>query len=122
LRARILVTALAAIPLLAFAQTAGKKEWMAHVANGMPAAFCAPQAYFRQCFSVTAQECESAAATATRNCLDKHGADIPGTLAMPRDGQHWGGVVGKCAGTGTEMAMVKKRISNAKCNDPRQWQ
>lgn len=122
MRVRILITGLVALPLLAFAQTAGKKEWMDYVAKGMPEAFCTPQAYFRQCFSVTAQECESAATTATRTCLDKHGGDIPGTLTMPRDGQHWGGVIGKCAGTSTEMAMLKKRISNAKCNDPRQWQ
>ena len=52
-------------------------------ANGMPGAFCAPQAYFRQ----------------------------------------WGDVIGRCAGTATELAMVKKRINkNPECNDPRQWQ
>ncbi len=122
MRARLLIAGLVSIPLLAFAQTAGKKEWMDYVAKGMPAAFCSPQAYFRQCFNVTAQECEAAATSATRTCLDKHGNDIPATLAMPRDGQQWGGVIGKCAGTSTELAMVKKRISNAKCNDPRQWQ
>jgi len=111
-----------AVPFLACAQTAGKKEWMDHVANGMPGAFCSPQAYFRQCFSVSAKECEDAAATATRSCLEKHAGEIPQTLAMPKDGRHWGSVVGRCAGTATEVAMLKKRISNAKCNDPKQWQ
>lgn len=122
MRHRILLSGLVALPLLAMAQTAGKKEWMDHVAAGMPNAFCGPQSYFRQCFTVTAKECEEAATTATRTCLDKHGREIPATLAMPRDGQHWGSVVGRCAGTATEVAMLKKRIQNAKCNDPRQWQ
>jgi len=120
--AQALVALLITFPLLASAQTAGKKEWMDHVANGMPGAFCSPQAYFRQCFSVSAKECEDAAATATRSCLDKHSGEIPAMLAMPKDGRHWGSVVGRCAGTATEVAMLKKRISNARCNDPKQWQ
>ena len=87
----------------------------------LPAMFCAPQSYFRQCFRVSAQQCEEAAVSAARICLNKHGNDIPATLTMPRDGEHWGRIVGQCAGVATEAAMLKQRIGNAKCNDPAQW-
>mgnify|MGYP001019981459 CR=1 FL=1 len=111
-----------ALPTLAAAQTAPKKEWLEHVEKNMPVAFCTQQAYFRQCFNVTVQECEAAATSATRDCIDKHGPDVPSSLALPRDGQRWGGVIGKCAGTATELSMMKKRINSARCNDPKQWQ
>jgi len=120
------IKALAAValtlPMIAFAQTAPKDAWLQHVEKNMPPAFCSQQTYFRQCFTVSAQECEAAAMAATRDCISKHAAEVPATLAMPNDGKRWGGVIGKCAGTATELALLKKRVSNATCNDPKQWQ
>lgn len=119
---RFLAAAALILPCIALAQTAPKDAWLQHVEKNMPPAFCTQQAYFRQCFTVSVQECEAAAAAATRDCISKHGAEIPATLSMPDDGRRWGGVIGKCAGTATELSMIKKRISNARCNDPKQWQ
>lgn len=124
MKIKALVAGILAVPtlVLAQAQTAPKVEWLQYVEKNMPTAFCAQQMYFRQCFTVTVQECEAAASAATRDCISKHGSGIPASLRMPDDGRRWGGVIGKCAGEATEMAMIKKRISNAKCNDPKQWQ
>jgi len=119
---KALAAAALALPLFASAQTAPKDAWLQHVGKNMPTAFCTQQMYFRQCFTVSVQECEAAAAAATRDCISKHAADIPPTLTMPDDGRRWGGVIGKCAGTATELALIRKRISNARCNDPKQWQ
>lgn len=119
---KALAAAALTLPLIAFAQSAPKEAWLQHVEKNMPQAFCTQQAYFRQCFTVSVQECEAAATAATRDCISKHGAGIPAMLSMPNDGRRWGGVIGQCAGTATELSMIKKRISNARCNDPKQWQ
>ncbi|MBI5721422.1 MAG: hypothetical protein HZC37_27445 [Burkholderiales bacterium] len=116
-----LALALLLAPLGSHAQTVARQDWMNHMETALPSAFCGPDSYFRQCFTVTAQECEAAASSATRLCLQKHGPGLPQTLVMPKDGRHWGGVVGQCSGIGTELAMLKKRVSSPRCNDPKQW-
>ena len=117
----IVGAALIVIPSASVAQSVGRKQWFDHMSTVLPAMFCAPASYFRQCFRVSAQQCEEAAASTTRICLNKHGNDIPPTLTMPRDGQHWGSIVGHCAGVAYEGMLLKQRISSAKCNDPTQW-
>jgi len=67
-------------------------------------------------------ECEETALSATRICLRKYGAEIPNVLNQPRDGTHWGRIVGSCVGEAYEMTLMQKRIDNAKCNDISNWQ
>jgi hypothetical protein len=92
------------------------------MSTALPAYFCQPSQYFRQCFRVAASECEEVAASATRVCLDKHKADIPAVLVQPKDGTRLGNLIGSCAGGTYEVVLAKKRLSNAKCNDPANWQ
>lgn len=115
------VLALLLAPLVSHAQSVTRQDWMKHMETALPTMLCAPDSYFRQCFTVTAQECEAVASSATRLCLQKSGPDLPQALVMPKDGRHWGGVVGHCTGGGTELAMLKKRISSPRCDDPKQW-
>jgi hypothetical protein len=117
LRAAILMCA----STLSLAQPVERKQWTDMMSTALPTAFCTPASYFRQCFKISAQECEEAASSATRVCLNKHANDIPRTMTMPQDGRHWGTVLGQCAGNSVEAALLKRRISNAKCNDPNQW-
>ncbi len=118
----ILAAALLTLSTASVAQSVGRTQWIDGMSTALPTAFCTPQSYFRQCFRVSARQCEDAAVSATRICLNRHANEMPATLAMPRDGQHWGNIVGRCAGVAAEAAMLKQRISNAKCNDPAQWQ
>ena len=99
-----------------------KADWLNAMSTALPAAFCNSKQYFRQCFSVTAQECEETAASATRICLNKSKNKIPSVLQQPKDGTNWGRIVGSCAGEAYELTLIKKRIKNKKCDNPANWQ
>jgi len=118
-----LLLALAALSIHAssYAAEVKKADWVEGMKTVVPTMFCAPAMYFRQCFSVSATECEETSASATRVCLDKHKSEIPEILVQPKDGSRLGMIIGQCAGTAYEISLKKKRISNAKCNDPNNW-
>jgi hypothetical protein len=99
-----------------------KDNWVNAMKSALPAAFCNSSMYFRQCFSVTAEQCEETAASTTRICLKNNDKDIPNTLIQPKDGTHWGTIIGSCAGEAYETTLMKNKISNAKCNDISNWQ
>lgn len=117
------------LPLLAlvlslptYAAEIGRDDWINMMSTALPTAFCKSNQYFRQCFSVTAQECEETAASATRICLDKNKGKMPKTLVQPKDGTHWGTIIGQCAGEAYAVSLIKKQIKNEKCNNPANWQ
>ncbi|HBC58227.1 MAG TPA: hypothetical protein DCZ03_13795 [Gammaproteobacteria bacterium] len=104
------------------AQEVSKEQWVAGMKTALPAHFCQQAQYFRQCFNVTAIECEEVAASTTRICLNELNSQIPITLVQPRDGTMWGSKVGACAGTAYETSLIRKRIANDKCNNISNWQ
>ena len=112
----LLVTLLLATS--AEANEVSKAEWIKAMSTALPAHFCQPTQYFRQCFSVTQPECEQVALSATRICLEKHRSEIPEVLVQPRDGTRFGTIVGACSGGTYESTLIKKKISNARCNNP----
>ena len=99
-----------------------KDDWIAGMNNVLPTVFCKSEQYFRQCFSVTAEECEEVAASATRVCLNNNKDEIPDVLVQPEDGTHWGTVIGACAGEAYEASLTRKRINKDVCNDAANWQ
>jgi hypothetical protein len=99
-----------------------KAVWMKAMSTALPEAACKSDQYFRQCFDVTAKECEDTLASATRVCLDKYKDQIPDPLVQPRDGGRWGAAVGGCAGEAYEHTLMKKRVNSEKCNNPKYWQ
>lgn len=106
---------------LAQASEVNKAHWMESMETDLPAAFCSPNQYFRQCFEVSAAECEETAASTTRTCMNRHESDIPATLVQPEDGTHWGTIIGECAGRAYDIALSEKRISSAECDDVSNW-
>ncbi|MCK5003372.1 MAG: hypothetical protein KAS57_10120 [Gammaproteobacteria bacterium] len=117
----ILLTALL-LPLPANATEVSKSYWFNGMSTAIPTAFCNSRQYFRHCFSVSTQQCEEAVASATRICLNKNNKDIPDILVQPKDGAHWGAIIGKCVGDTYEITQEQKHINNAKCNDISKWQ
>ncbi len=103
-------------------QEVKKEDWITGMKSALPAAFCNSEQYFRQCFDVTAVECEEAAASATRICLKEVEEQIPDVMIQPKDGTLWGTKVGQCAGLAYEASLSKKIISDPRCNDASQWQ
>ncbi len=118
----MIIFLLATTSPLAQALDVTKGQWVSAMKTGLPAAFCKSSQYFRQCFKVTAIECEETAASSTRFCLADLHDKIPTTLHQPQDGTKWGGKVGQCAGTAYVVALADRKISNAKCNDATNWQ
>ena len=118
---RIGLAAILSACSVAQAATVDKKTWMDGMATAVPTLFCAPKQYFRQCFKVTAAECEETSASAVRVCLNKNKDQIPDVLNQPQDGQRLGNTIGTCAGTAYEIALSKKRVSDPRCNNPNNW-
>lgn len=116
----LLLTALVAMN--AHALEVSKEQWIAGVKVGIPIEFCKPNQIFRQCFEVTAEECEQVAASTTRVCINDMDDQIPAVLVQPEDGTHWGTIIGRCAGSAYVASLMNKRILNARCNDARNWQ
>ena len=112
----IVLVLLGVIATIASAVQVSKQEWIKGMATALPAAFCRDGQYFRECFSVSQEECEKIAMSATRVCLEQHKEEIPEQLNQPKDGTHWGTVVGKCVGNTYETVLVKEKINTEKCN------
>lgn len=100
-----------------------RESWLEAMGNMLPAAFCTPGGYFTECFSVSPEECQALARTATRTCMDQKKGEIPAVLNMPGDGSSWGAVLGNCAGEAYESTLVGqgKRIASEQCDDPSNW-
>ncbi|MDH4262163.1 MAG: hypothetical protein OEV78_03855 [Spirochaetia bacterium] len=110
------------LPLSTHAFEVSKKTWIEGMTSALPAAFCNSSQYFRQCFNITAIECEETALSATRICIKENEEKIPDVLVQPEDGRNWGTKIGSCAGKTFELSLIKKRINNDQCNDPSNWQ
>jgi hypothetical protein len=102
-------------------QTMPRDAWMGRMETALPTVFCKPESYFRQCFGLTAEQCEVAAASSVRVCLKKFKPRIPAVLVLPADGARWGTDVGTCAGESFEIAHLKQKKQSTKCNDPTAW-
>lgn len=95
-------------------------RWIEGMKSGLPAAFCKDGTYFRECFKVTAQQCEAEAIRVTRICLEAK-QDVLKAMLEKDGGRFWGEKVGECAGQAYEVSLKAKQISNPKCDDLTNW-
>ncbi len=121
LRLMLAVITFISIHTSSYANEIVKEAWMNSMSTALPTLFCQADQYFRQCFQITQRECEEIALSSSRVCLKKYEKDIPSVLNQPKDGNHWGSIIGSCAGESFELVLQKKRISNEKCNNPENW-
>ena len=108
-------------PSLAVSQEITKEQWVDRMSTALPTMFCQSGQYFRECFRVSQEQCEEVALSATRICLKDKARDMPASLEQPKDGRHWGQIIGECAGTNYEITIIEKRINSAQCNDITNW-
>jgi hypothetical protein len=120
---KIIVTTFIALNIssLVHAEEITKEDFVSAMKTALPAVFCKPEQYFRQCFDVSAIECEETAASTTRICLKELGSKIPSILNQPKDGSYWGTKLGECAGNAYSVVLSEKLLSNAKCNNVNNW-
>ncbi|MEP5766172.1 MAG: hypothetical protein ABJ308_16360 [Halieaceae bacterium] len=105
----------------AVAETVSKQAWGTQMEAALAASFCQSDAYYRQCFSISASQCKETASSVTKACLAKSGADIPDPLQQPADGTRWGNIVGRCAGNAFEAAQAQAKQQNSRCQDAKNW-
>ncbi len=108
-------------PAMAGAQEVSKAYWIEAMQTALPTALCKSQQYFRQCFDISAVECEETAASATRICIGKVKNEIPEMLQQPNDGMRWGAKIGQCAGESFELVLIKKWKNTERCNNIENW-
>jgi hypothetical protein len=119
---RIIFFTCALYSVNALSEEMTRTRWMDLFSTAMPTWACSEGRYFRECFTVTAEQCEKTASSATRICLEKEKGNLPDIFRTKEESANWGRTVGECTGTTKELALMSKRISNAKCNDPKQWE
>jgi hypothetical protein len=100
----------------AFANKIEKNAWVNNIKNAMPTYICQSNTVFRQCFTVTTDECIDVASSATTVCLKNIDKKIPSKLKMPEEGEKFGGDVGECVGITYGSVLSNKIIKTDKCN------
>ena len=93
-----------------------KSDWINQMKTGLPTYFCQSGQLFRQCFTVSANECQDVASAATNVCLKKMDEKIPKKITIPEQGEKLGGDLGECAATTYGLVLDNKRIKSATCN------
>ncbi|MFP3977477.1 hypothetical protein [Marinobacter sp. KMM 10035] len=119
-----IVTVLMAVVIsgLVQAQEVTKEQWVSAMKIVLPAAMCQSAEFFRQCYKVSAVECEEVASSTTRTCLNNLDAKMPSKLVLPKDGAFWGDKVGQCAGVAYSTVIQEKFTNNENCLNPGNWQ
>ena len=119
------VLVLVALTLLSsggYSQEVPRASWISHMESLFPAHMCREGQYFRDCFEVTASECNQSLTDLVSTCMQQYEDQIPEVLNQPQDGTKWGGIVGGCAGSLYDLDNKAAKKDTAKCNDPTAWQ
>lgn len=95
-----------------------QEQWIAFMAKGFPAAFCAPDQFYRSCFEVSAEECIETVAFAAEDCLARFAGDLPETFTYEA-GRKWGPIIEKCIDEAYVETYSSMKIDSAECNATR---
>lgn len=101
--------------------TLSKARFLDGMKAGMPASFCADKTYFRECFSISKDDCTKAVTAAVSACADKLQGEVPAQLHQPADGQKWGEKLGNCAGVKFEEEKSTLKLKKPECSDETKW-
>jgi hypothetical protein len=95
-----------------------KSVWMEQMKTVIPDSFCRGKGflrYFRECFTVTEDQCVEEMVRDTKVCLLSIVDQIPDELNQPEDGRNWGSKLGRCVGTRYDLAFRDRLIKSAGC-------
>ncbi|VAW69574.1 hypothetical protein MNBD_GAMMA09-2529 [hydrothermal vent metagenome] len=109
------------LPLSGNAVDINKSDWVNNMSTALPSVFCSSRQYFRQCYDVTSQECQSTTISVTEICINNNIRNIPDVIIQPKDSTYWGTIIGQCAGKAYQLTLVSKRINSEKCNNSKNW-
>ena len=92
-----------------------QSQWAERFEATLPGFICREDWYFRQCFSVTAQQCQAATQAAAKTCLDEAKSGMPAVIRSREDSGSWGAKVASCTGALLEDRMKQQKNPTAQC-------
>jgi len=92
-----------------------QSQWAEKFAATLPGFICREDWYFRQCFSVTAQQCQAATQAAAKTCLDEAKNGMPAVIRSRDESGSWGAKVASCTGALLEDRMKQQKKPSAQC-------
>ncbi len=100
--------------------THSKKEFLGNMAKGLKNDFCAPDTFFRKCYSVSEKECIKTASTIVKACIRQEGPKANEALTEAEAVQLAHAIL-KCASPRYDTTMKEKRSHALHCEDPSYW-
>ena len=102
---------------LSLAKTADltQEQWINFMINSLPAVFCNPSQYYRECFEVIQDECKDTVTFAVINCIVNNVIEIPATFDL-KESRKWGSIIEKCVDQEYVDNHANQRIDNEYCN------
>jgi hypothetical protein len=100
-----------------------KREFLDKMEDGLPAAFCKPDQFFRQCADIDERGCIDLARSSLRGCFAQLTATMPDVIETPEDAKRVGRQIGECAGEAFDRAIEArgKRLHTGNCDNPQAW-
>ncbi len=100
-----------------------RDDFLAALRPLTPEYFCGDQMYFRQCFAVSADDCQMLALVAYDACVRELYDSVPPVLSSEDEGAAVGEMIGTCAGQAYEIGLAENglRHDTPACNDPANW-
>ncbi len=112
------------VPLLflpLYAGSVSKAQFINKLSSSVPAKFCEANSFFRQCYKVSAQSCQSVAKSAFNTCTRQNNSKIPSTINK-QNTEQIGQMLGSCTAKKYHSKLLNKvKISNKKCQNANNW-
>ena len=96
-----------------YANSVSKADWADKMSEQMPSIMCQSNQYFRTCYNVSEQTCQSVASSAISTCLSQNDSKVPNIL-NEQNGRQWSSTIGQCAATKFDSQLKNKRNTNNK--------
>jgi len=111
---------LASFALTGCAQKLTREDWLRNFLPAMTVKACQPGWYFRGCFDISDDECETTTASALRVCVAEVREEMPEYMTGST-GKEWGQKIGTCAGNSLDVVFHDRKLEKEMCKDPSAW-
>ena len=91
-------------------------QWINFMTKNMPALFCKPDQYYRDCYEVTKEECEDTAAFAVQACITNHMQELPDIFSY-EESRRWGGIIEKCVDEEYSRTFSNQKKDTEECKE-----
>lgn len=111
------VLAQVAPPLAPPSQSMDKAKWEQQILSTLPQTLCKSDQYFIRCFETNEKDCAEFTTILVQACLKNISIALPSSLTKEQ-GEHWGGLVGRCTYDLYVKFMHPKVKGNIECQTP----